>query len=60
MPRNAAIDNKSQRLNEQIRITPIRVVDQNGHMHGVIPTLDALTLAREAGLDLVEVSPNER
>lgn len=29
-------------------------------MHGVIPTLDALTLAREAGMDLVEVSPNER
>lgn len=29
-------------------------------MHGVIPTLDALQLARDAGLDLVEVSPNDR
>ena len=60
MPRNVAIDNKTQRINEQIRITPIRVVDHAGHMHGVIPTLDALTMAREAGMDLVEVSPNER
>lgn len=60
VPRNAAIDNKLQRINEQIRITPVRVVDQNGHMLGVIPTAEALTLAREAGLDLVEVSPNER
>ena len=60
MLRNIAIDNKTQRINDQIRITPIRVVDHTGHMHGVIPTLDALNMAREAGLDLVEVSPNER
>ena len=38
----------------------MRVVDQNGHMVGVIPTSDALRLSLEAGLDLVEVSPNER
>ena len=59
LPRNAAID-KSQWINEQIRITPVRVVDQNGHMVGVIPTSDALRLALEAVMDLVEVSPNER
>jgi len=47
-------------MNEQIRITPIRVIDQNGGMVGVIPTIDALRMAREAGVDLVEVSPNER
>jgi translation initiation factor IF-3 len=35
-------------------------VDQNGQMLGVIPTIEALQLARDAGLDLVEVSPNER
>lgn len=50
----------SHRLNEQIRLTPIRVVDQNGQMLGVIPTAEALQLAREAGMDLVEVAPNER
>ena len=49
-----------QRINEQIRLTPIRVVNHDGEMLGVIPTADALNLAREAGLDLVEVAPNER
>jgi translation initiation factor IF-3 len=48
------------RLNEQIRLSPIRVVDHNGQMLGVIPTADALQIAKEAGLDLVEVAPNER
>ncbi len=38
----------------------MRVVNHNGEMLGVIPTADALTQAREAGLDLVEVAPNER
>jgi len=50
----------SHRINEQIRLTPIRVVDQNGQMLGVIPTAEAMQLARDAGLDLVEVAPNER
>ena len=47
-------------MNEQIRISPIRVIDENGEQLGVIPTADALGRAREAGLDLVEVAPNER
>lgn len=38
----------------------MRVVDQNGQMLGVIPTPDALRTAFDAGLDLVEVAPNER
>jgi translation initiation factor IF-3 len=50
----------AHRINEQIRLTPVRVVDQNGNMLGVIPTADALRLAVDAGLDLVEVAPNER
>ena len=51
-------DRKKQgnRINEQIRITPIRVIDQEGNQLGVIPTSDALEKAREAGLDLVEVA----
>jgi translation initiation factor IF-3 len=47
------------RLNERIRITPIRVINQNQEQLGVIPTHEALALAKEAGLDLVEVSPTE-
>ena len=53
-----AIDN--YRLNLQIRITPVRVVDHEGNMLGVIPTAEAQELANEANLDLVEVAPTER
>ncbi len=50
----------SHRINEQIRISPVRVVNQDGEMLGVIPTEKALQIAQEVGLDLVEVAPNER
>lgn len=36
------------------------MVNHDGEMIGVIPTADAMNIAREAGLDLVEVAPNER
>ena len=51
---------KQHRINEQIRITPIRVISAEGGQLGIIPTEEALSLAREAGLDLVEVAPNEQ
>lgn len=57
--RTIAIE-KNQRINEQIRITPMRVIGADGQQLGIIPTSEALAVAREAGLDLVEVSPNER
>jgi translation initiation factor IF-3 len=50
----------SHRVNEQIRISQVRVVDQDGKMLGVLATPDALRVAFDAGLDLVEVAPNER
>lgn len=50
----------STRINSQIRISPIRVVSEEGEQLGIIPTEEALSRAREAGLDLVEVAPNER
>ena len=48
------------RINDQIRITPVRVVDSEGNMVGILPTEEGLQIAQEAGLDLVEVSPNDR
>jgi len=54
------IDRVQTRVNEQIRISPIRVIAADGAQLGIIPTEDALSKAREAGLDLVEVAPNER
>src|SRR3972149_4506317 len=43
--------------NERIRATELRVVDADGGNLGVLPTAKALEIARERGLDLVEVSP---
>jgi translation initiation factor IF-3 len=51
---------RSQRINEQIRISPIRVIGADGSQLGVIPTDQALATARGLDLDLVEVAPNER
>jgi translation initiation factor IF-3 len=47
-------------MNQEIRISPIRLVDQNGEMLGEMPTDKARELAEAAGMDLVEVSPDAR
>ena len=47
-------------MNDRIRISPIKVVSQDGTMLGEMPTVDAQRLATEAGLDLVEVSGDAR
>ena len=41
-----------------IRIREVRVIDDEGQQLGVMPTFQALALAKEKGLDLVEVAPN--
>ncbi len=46
------------RINDRIRAREIRVIDENGEQLGILPPFEALKLARERGLDLVEVSPN--
>jgi len=48
------------RHNEQIRISPVFLIDENNQQVGQITTSEALRRAREAGLDLVEVAPNAR
>jgi len=48
------------RVNERIRVSPIRLIGANGEQVGIIPTREALDRARESGLDLVEVAPNSR
>lgn len=45
------------RVNERIRADEVRLVGAEGEMIGVVPIDDALARAREAGMDLVEVSP---
>ncbi len=51
---------RGPRINEQIRISPIRLIGANGEQLGVVPTTQALEKAREAGLDLVEMAADER
>ena len=46
------------RINNQIRVREVRLIDHNGDNHDVISTREALEMAQEAGLDLVEVAPN--
>ena len=45
------------RINERIRVREIRVIDEAGQQLGIMPPAQALAVARQKGLDLVEVSP---
>ena len=45
------------RINERIRAREVRVIDEDGGQLGVMQPFEALRLARERGLDLVEISP---
>lgn len=45
------------RINDQIRIRQVRVIDEDGSQLGIMLTEDALARARAGGLDLIEVSP---
>ena len=49
---------KDLRINRQIRAREVFVIDAEGKQRGIMSTFDAVMLAEEAGLDLVEVSPN--
>src|SRR3954469_12994840 len=46
------------RINERIRVPQVRLIDEKGEQVGVVATQQALQMARERGLDLMEVSPN--
>jgi len=48
------------RVNGQIRLSKVRVIDDNNEQVGVIFTRDALEMAKTAGLDLVEIAPHSR
>ncbi len=50
--------NKGQRINEMIRVREVRLIDDGGNQMGIVSTLEALRMAKDKGLDLVEVSPN--
>ena len=48
---------KDLRINEGIRVREVRLIDADGNQKGIVQTFEALQMAREAGVDLVEVAP---
>jgi translation initiation factor IF-3 len=51
---------QKSRTNNQIRVPEVSVIDETGQQLGIMKTADALALAQERELDLVEVSPQAR
>jgi len=51
------LSDKDLRINEQIRVREVRLIQDGGERQGIMTTLEALEIAQEMGLDLVEVAP---
>ena len=54
----AAPTRDGPRVNEEIRVPSVRLIDEEGEMQGVMTTRDAMQRAFSVGLDLLEISPN--
>jgi translation initiation factor IF-3 len=52
------VKQNKERINEQIRVPEVRVIDENGVNLGVLSTEKAINMAKDSGLDLVEVTEN--
>src|SRR5690348_3933561 len=55
---NIAPTRDGPRLNGEINVARVRLVDERGRMVGVVLRNEALAMAADAGLDLVEIAPN--
>ncbi len=58
LPHNATPVREGPRVNELILAQSVRLVDESGEMMGVVSRDDAIAAAGDAGMDLVEISPN--
>jgi len=58
--RRCCLIEQKTRVNEQIRLSPVRLVGADGEQVGIVPLEEARKMAAEAGLDLVEVAPDAR
>ena len=58
MKSTAAPQKEGPRTNREIRAREVQLIDSEGKNHGVVQLLDALGMAEQAGLDLVEIAPN--
>src|SRR6185437_1875476 len=57
-PVNFTPTREGPRINDEIGVPRVRLVDDKGQMVGVVGRNEALTMAANAGLDLVEIAPN--
>lgn len=57
-PRQGTVDKKATRINRNIRSPEVRVIGADGEQVGVMNSEDAIKMAEEADLDLVEIQPN--
>jgi translation initiation factor IF-3 len=51
------LSSKDLRINDLIRVREVRLIDSEGEQRGVVPIMEALRLAQDAGMDLVEIAP---
>jgi len=58
--RRPVSQDRGPRINHQIRIREVRVIDEENKQLGIMVTADALALAIHKQLDLVEIAPNQR
>jgi translation initiation factor IF-3 len=58
MRAQAPVQKDGPRINEDIRVREVHLIDKDGANLGTVPIAEALAKAQEAGLDLVEISPN--
>jgi translation initiation factor IF-3 len=58
MRQPAPVQKDGPRINDEIRVREVHLIDKDGHNLGNMTPAEALVKAQEAGLDLVEISPN--
>ena len=52
------VQKEGPRINEEIRVREVHLIDKDGANRGTVSIQEALSIAQEANLDLVEISPN--
>jgi translation initiation factor IF-3 len=57
---NIAQDSRAQRLNHEINAPEVRLVGTNGEQLGIVPIMQAMKMAEEAEVDLVEIAPTAK
>ncbi len=50
-------ENDGPRINREIKSKEVRLINYNGENLGIVPIIEALKIAQEVGLDLIEISP---